>query len=181
MWPRSCTWPGVLGMTPQRPPGRLRPVLTPARGVGRTPPFRWSLRGSNSLPSACHADALPGELRPRYRPPPCAGGDRRERCCQGQAGRVVAPAGPDLMPFPLWSSQVVPCPCPHGSAGDGAGVTGLEPATFGFGGRCATCCATPLCSGVWKAKKPPPRSFGRRLPRRAVSSALRSASLVRTC
>src|SRR6185503_10088986 len=36
-----------------------------------------------------------------------------------------------------------------------AGATGLEPATCGFGDRCATNCATPLCL---RNERPPPRS-----------------------
>src|SRR5699024_9622960 len=42
-------------------------------------------------------------------------------------------------------SRTAPSRCDFGRV-NCAGVTGLEPATYGFGDRCATNCATPLRS-----------------------------------
>lgn len=130
---------------------------TPASGPGcdalpLVHPFLWSLTVSNRRPPACHAGALPAELRPqmpaavrywylpRLRPlgPLSAGfpGGVAAACgaaagvkgvCQDLAGLVVAPDRSCIfMPFPLWNSQVLPCPCPRGSAGDEQGRQDLN-------------------------------------------------------
>ncbi len=56
---------------------------------------KWSRRDSNARPSACHADALPTELRPRgnsavrfYRPCQC------ERRCKARRSGTIRPANP---------------------------------------------------------------------------------------
>lgn len=58
---RFTGWPGCnrIQLAPRPPPPAFQ------RPVGWCVPLVWSLPGLNRRPSACHADALPAELRPQ--------------------------------------------------------------------------------------------------------------------
>jgi hypothetical protein len=85
------------------------------------------------------------------------GPENRTRCLlfPKQAGQPspsprISPAGAVLRHRPgvtlaIHCGVFKQVPVPPAEVGGRAGVTGFEPATFGFGGRCAASCATPLC------------------------------------
>ena len=72
---------------------------------------------------------------------------RRTRRRRERPPRVLSATSPSFVSDPAGGrARRSRPPRPYGRAGGPcAGATGLEPATCGFGDRCATNCATPLC------------------------------------
>lgn len=110
--------------------------------------FLWTWADSNRRPSVCQTDALPVASQARSWPRAAAVSRNRQHCPRpfvtGQV-RVFTPgsaARRTVRPtwgckcHPLWSSQTVAlCSPALGGPFTCAGVTGLEPATTGFGDR----------------------------------------------
>src|SRR6266545_2125192 len=77
--------------------------------------------------------------------------DRQPRIqCLAASPASPASASPGLgVAGPVWPARA------GAGRAVGAGATGLEPATCGFGDRCATNCATPLCEATLPATGAP--------------------------
>src|SRR6266542_560657 len=77
--------------------------------------------------------------------------DRQPRIqCLAASPASPASASPGLgVAGPVWPARA------GAVRAGGAGATGLEPATCGFGDRCATNCATPLCEATLPATGAP--------------------------
>lgn len=128
----------------------------------------WTHRDSNPEPPPCRGGALPvapqahepaasrslGHGPPATTPTVRDGGSKGVSPRPGR--RWCRPPVGVFECHPLWSSQrLAECDPALGVPFACAGATGLEPATFGFGDRCSSSCATPLCGCGLNAKRRP--------------------------
>lgn len=121
------TRPDALGQALEHRAGHHNPQSRPSGRV-RMHPFLWNLRDSNPPPPVCQTGALPTELRPHV--PAALVRARPAKGVARAAGLVVAPAGPDLMPFRCGVLKSRPGPdvsMPAVVRGGQAEAEGIEP------------------------------------------------------